>query len=136
MKKGEKFKDEKFNENLKNMRMTLLKSKIHRAVVTESRLDYEGSISIDPLLSKAAHICHFEKVDIYNCNNGKRFSTYVIDGQEGEICLNGAAARLAQVGDVLIIVSYAEFEEKEVSQHRPQIVSVTPENKIKSMTKI
>ena len=85
------------------MRLSFLKSKIHRAVVTDARLDYEGSISIDPRLCEAARLHPFERVEIYNCNNGARIATYVIHGQPGEICLNGAAARHAQTGDRIII---------------------------------
>ena len=115
------------------MKLTFLKSKIHFATVTESRLDYEGSISIDPSLCKAASIYEFEKVDVYNCNNGERFSTYVIHGTEGEIGLNGAAARRVQMGDTLIIVSYAELEEKERRNHKPCIVLLKEHNKIQSI---
>ena len=80
------------------MKRTMLKSKIHRAVVTDADLNYEGSISIDPKLCEAADLVEFEKVDIYNCDNGNRFHTYVIWGKSGEICINGAAAHLAQPG--------------------------------------
>lgn len=112
------------------MRITLLKSKIHFATVTEACLDYEGSISIDPSLCESASIYEFEKVDIYNCNNGERFSTYVILGKKGEIGLNGAAARKVQIGDSLIVVTYAELEEKERLNHRPRIVLLKSGNKI------
>lgn len=113
------------------MRRTLLKSKIHRAKVTGAYLNYEGSIAIDPELYTAADIKEYEKVDIYNINNGERFSTYVIKGNKGEISLNGAAARLVQIDDLIIIVSYAEFEEVEVANHKPKIVFVDEQNKIK-----
>lgn len=112
------------------MRRTLMKSKIHRATVTEADLLYEGSISIGKELMEAANLCLNEKVDIYNCNNGERFSTYVIKGNKGEICLNGAAARLVQRGDVVIIVSYAEFHEDEIKDFEPTIVFVDGKNKI------
>jgi len=111
------------------MRVTFLKSKIHRAVVTDARLDYEGSISIDPRLCAAAGIHEFERVEIYNCNNGARLATYVIPGKPGEICLNGAAARLAQVGDRVIIVAYVELEPSEVAAHRPSLVFVDEANR-------
>ena len=114
------------------MKIILLKSKIHLATVTKSCLDYEGSISLDPILCKASNIHSFEKVDIYNYHNGERFSTYVIFGKKNEVCLNGAAARKVQVGDSLIIASYALFEKDEISKHKPKIVFVTKKNKIKS----
>ena len=115
------------------MRLTLLKSKIHRATVTDANLNYEGSISIDPKLCEAAHLIPFEKVEIYNCNNGERFATYVIHGGPGEICLNGAAARRVHKGDLVIIASYAEFEQEEAFAHKPQLVMVGPENVIKQI---
>jgi aspartate 1-decarboxylase len=112
------------------MKRTLLKSKIHRAKVTRAFLEYEGSISIDPVLMEAAQLIAFEKVEIYNCNNGERFSTYVIEGQKGEIGLNGAAARKVYPGDLVIIAAYAEFEEAEIVEFKPQLVFVDSENKI------
>ncbi len=115
------------------MKRTLLKSKIHRATVTESDLSYEGSISIDPILIEAANLVEFEKVDIYNCNNGERFSTYVIPGRPGQICLNGAAARLVHRGDLVIIASYAELEEAELKEFKPSLVFVDESNKIKKL---
>lgn len=117
------------------MRRTLLKSKIHRATVTEANLAYEGSISIDPKLCDAARLLPFEKVEIYNCNNGERFSTYVIYGKDGEICLNGAAARLAHQGDLVIIANYAEFDESEVSSHKPVLIFVDDKNRPQSKPK-
>lgn len=113
------------------MRITMLKSKIHRATVTDADLNYEGSISIDPVLCEAARLIPFEKVEIYNCSNGERFSTYVIHGKNGEICLNGAAARKVHKGDLVIIAAYAEFEQAEAFEHKPQLVMVTPKNEIK-----
>src|SRR3954468_6585201 len=113
------------------MRINLLKSKIHRATVTGADLNYEGSISIDPKLCDAARLIPFEKVEIYNCNNGERFATYVIHGAKGEICLNGAAARRVHKGDLVIIAAYAEFEQAEAFEHKPQLVMVTPTNEIK-----
>src|SRR5580704_5589980 len=112
------------------MRLTMLKSKIHRATVTDADLNYEGSISIDPALCEAAHLNQFERVEIYNCNNGARFATYVIHGKAGEICLNGAAARLVHKGDLVIIASYADFEQSEAFKFKPQLVMVNKENKI------
>jgi aspartate 1-decarboxylase len=116
------------------MRLTMLKTKIHRAVVTDADLSYEGSISIDPALCEAAGLHEFEKVDIYNCNNGARFSTYVIHGKDGEICLNGAAARLVMKGDIVIIAAFVELEADEVARHKPALVFVDEKNKIKSVT--
>lgn len=113
------------------MERILLKSKIHRATVTDADLHYEGSISIDTDLMKAADIYEFEKVDVYNINTGARFSTYVINGKRGEIGLNGAAARLVQKGDLVIIASYANYNEKEVIAHKPKLVFVDEENKLK-----
>lgn len=115
------------------MRLTMLKSKIHRATVTDANLNYEGSVSIDPKLCEAAHLIPFEKVEIYNCNNGERFATYVIHGKAGEICLNGAAARRVHKGDLVIIASYAEMEQDEAFKHKPQLVMIGPENTIKKI---
>jgi len=114
------------------MKRTMLKSKIHRATVTDADLTYEGSISIDPALCDAARLIPFEKVEIYNINNGERFSTYVILGKSGEICLNGAAARKVQRGDLVIIASYCEYEDQEALQHKPALVHVDEKNKITS----
>jgi aspartate 1-decarboxylase len=108
------------------MYRTLLKSKIHRATVTDANLNYEGSISIDVDLMKEADLVEFEKVDIYNINNGNRLSTYVIPGKKREICLNGAAARLNQVGDKVIIASYVLTEKNNLS---PKIILVDDKNK-------
>lgn len=112
------------------MRVTLLKCKLHRAVVTGADIDYEGSIAIGPELIEAAGLLPWERVDIYNVTNGNRFSTYVIPGQErGEILVNGAAARLVQKGDEIIIAAYAEFEQDEVARHRPVVVLVDSDNR-------
>jgi aspartate 1-decarboxylase len=112
------------------MNITLLKCKIHRATVTDADLNYEGSISIDPKLVEAAGLKEFERVEIYNCNNGERFATYVIFGKDGEICLNGAAARLVHRGDLVIIAAYASMTESEADQFRPKLVFVDKENRI------
>ena len=111
---------------------TMMNGKIHRAVVTEANLNYVGSITIDPLLMEAADILPGEKVQIVNNNNGERLETYVIEGERhsGEICLNGAAARKVQVGDVVIIISYVQLEKAELSDHKPNVVIVDEENKI------
>jgi aspartate 1-decarboxylase len=113
------------------MQITMLKSKLHRAVVTGADLDYEGSITIDAALLDTARLRVNEKVDIYNCNTGARFSTYVIPGGSGEICLNGAAARLVQRGDRVIIVSYALFDEAEADRHEPIVLLLDRNNRIK-----
>lgn len=106
----------------------MLYSKIHKATVTDSNLNYEGSVSIAPVLIKKAKLFVNQKVDILNCNNGARFSTYVIEGKKGEICLNGAAARLAQKGDKVIIVAYGSTELKSAPAHEPTIVFVDDKN--------
>ena len=115
------------------MLLEMMKSKIHRATVTDADLTYEGSISLGPELIKAANFYVNEKVDIYNCNNGARFSTYVIQGKKGEVTLNGAAARLVQKGDLVIIVSYCHVDQKEAKIHEPHVVFVDSKNKIKEM---
>jgi aspartate 1-decarboxylase len=111
----------------------MLKSKIHRATVTDANLNYEGSVSIDPGLCDAARLRPFERVEIYNCNNGARFATYVIHGKPGEICLNGAAARMVHKGDLVIIASYAEFEEVEAQTHQPYLVHIGEKNSISAI---
>ncbi len=115
------------------MMVTVFKSKLHRATVTGADIDYEGSISIDPALCEAAGFSQFERVEIYNINNGERFATYVIYGKEGpgEIALNGAAARLAHKGDRVIIVTYAMIDQKEIRDHRPTVVLLDDKNRIK-----
>ena len=115
------------------MKRTLLKSKIHRATVTDASLHYEGSITIDPVLMQAANICEWEQVDVYDINNGNRLTTYAISGipGSGTICLNGAAARLVHIGDLVIICSYAEFTEEERQTHVPKIVLVDEQNHIR-----
>lgn len=117
------------------MELLFLKSKLHRATVTDANLNYEGSISIDPEMMRAAEIRPFEKVDVVNINNGARFTTYAITGKKdsGEICLNGAAARLAHVGDKVIIITYAQYEEVELADYSPLIVLLGDENHIKSI---
>ena len=117
------------------MRRTLIKSKIQNAVVTESQLEYEGSLGIDARLLRAADMIPYEKVHIYNVTNGERFSTYLIDEAEGsgKVAIYGAAAHKAGPGDVIIIVSFALFEESEIAGFRPKIVIVGPANGIKSI---
>lgn len=112
------------------MRLTLLKSKLHRATVTGADLEYEGSIAIGPELIRAAGLLPWERVDIYNVTTGGRFSTYVIPGRErGEILVNGAAARMVQKGDRVIIAAYAEFDADEARRHRPVVVLLDAENR-------
>jgi len=115
------------------MQRFMLKSKLHRAVVTDADLHYEGSISIDEHLMDAADLIPHEKVDIYNISNGERFSTYVIPGgrDSGTICLNGAAARKASRGDLIIIASYVAVDESEAKGWSPKCVLLDTENKIK-----
>ena len=114
------------------MLRTLLRSKIHRARVTQADLNYEGSITIDQDLLDAAGLVAFEKVDILNVTNGSRLTTYVIPGVagSGKICINGAAARLVKVDDVVIIVCYGEYNEQEIESHSAQIILVDDDNKI------
>jgi len=113
------------------MLLTMLKAKIHRATVTGSDLNYEGSIALGPELRRAAGILPFEKVEIFNCNNGERFATYVIAGRDGEVSVNGAAARLVQRGDIVIIVAYVEVEAAEAAAHRPVVVLVDEHNRVR-----
>lgn len=115
------------------MQRTMLKSKLHRARVTASELEYEGSCAIDEALLEAADIREYEQIEIYNVNNGERFSTYAIRGQRGSgmISVNGAAARKAAVGDVLIIASYAVYNEVELNAYQPRLVYVDGNNHIK-----
>jgi aspartate 1-decarboxylase len=113
------------------MQIEMLKSKIHRATVTEANLEYTGSVSIDPALCEAVGLREFEKVDVLDIDNGARLTTYVILGEPGEICLNGAAARLVHEGDRVIIVSYASLDEVEAESFRPKIVLVDEKNAIK-----
>jgi aspartate 1-decarboxylase len=111
---------------------TMCKSKIHRATVTGADLNYVGSITIDPVLMEAADLLEFEQVSVVNVNNGARFETYVIPGVhgKGEICLNGAAARLVHPGDKVIVISYAQYEEAEMATYRPQFIFVDEQNRI------
>ena len=116
------------------MLRVLMKSKIHGATVTEANLRYTGSITIDKELLKKSDICPFERVQIVNLNNGSRVETYVLEGAPGSgtICMNGAAARWAEVGDKVIIISYALLTNKEMKRHKPKVVFVNEKNRIKS----
>ena len=113
------------------MQITVLKSKIHRATVTGADLNYEGSISIDKNLLNAAGIMTYEMVQVVNLNNGARFETYVIEGKagSGEVMLNGPAARLGQVGDLIIIIAYAILYKEEAEKFKPTIIMVDSNNK-------
>lgn len=114
------------------MTIEVLKSKIHRVTVTEANLNYIGSIAIDEDLMDAANLIEFEKVHVLNINNGERFITYVIKGERGSgvICINGAAARKAQPGDLVLIVSYAQMDFEEAKHFKPTIIF--PESNFKS----
>ncbi len=119
------------------MILTLCKSKIHRVRVTEAELYYEGSLTVDTDLLNASGILPYEKVQVVNVNNGERFETYIIPGQAGSgvICLNGPAARLGSVGDEIIVIAYAEFDEVEARKYLPTVVLVDQKNKIKQILK-
>lgn len=114
------------------MRIEVLKSKIHRAKITQAELHYVGSISIDEDLMDAANMIAGEKVQVVNVSNGERLETYIIKGERGSgtICLNGPAARKAQVGDIVIIVSYASMKFEKAKQFKPTIIFPTPDNKL------
>ncbi len=112
------------------MRRRMVNGKIHRARVTDADLNYIGSISIDPILMKAADIVPNEQVAVYNLMNGARFETYAIEGTDGQICLNGAAARLTQVGDLVIIVTFVDVDDDELALHQPSVVFVDEENRL------
>jgi len=115
------------------MRRTMMKSKLHRARVTDAHLDYEGSLTIDAQLMELADILPYEQVKVYNVNTGARFETYAIEGPagRGDICLNGAAARMGAPGDLIIIVTYADYEEEEARRHTPRVVLLDAANKPK-----
>lgn len=112
------------------LQIPMLLSKIHRAKVSAANLSYNGSISIDTQLLEASGIREGQKVDIAVLDNGERFSTYVIAGKRGEICLNGAAARRVQVGDLIIIMAYVLLEESELKHYRPKVLLVNEKNEI------
>jgi aspartate 1-decarboxylase len=116
------------------MRRRMLKSKIHRATVTEADLNYIGSISLDPALMAAADILEHEQVAVLDIDNGARFETYALTGQPGQVCLNGAAARLVHVGDKVIILTYADLEEAELKGYLPTIVHVDQWNRQTELT--
>lgn len=119
------------------MTLEMLKSKIHRATVTQSALDYIGSITVDETLMEAAGLTEYEKVEIADVDNGARFSTYVICGEtnSGIICLNGAAARMVSTGDKVIIMSYAQMTPEEIKENPPKVVFVNDDNTISRITR-
>jgi aspartate 1-decarboxylase len=118
------------------MNIDMLYSKIHRATVTDANLNYVGSITIDQDLLDASSLRVGQKVEIVNINNGERFSTYIIKGKRGlkEICLNGAAARKVEVGDKIIVIAYASYNEEEIKSHKPIVVHVNNDNDIIEIT--
>ncbi len=119
-----------------SMTVQMLKGKIHRAVVVQAELNYVGSITVDPQLMEAAGILEYEKVQIVDVENGSRFETYTIEGERGSgmICLNGAAARMVQTGDHIIIMCYCDMTPEEAKNHKPKVVFVDGENHIARVT--
>ncbi|SHH79100.1 L-aspartate 1-decarboxylase [Clostridium collagenovorans DSM 3089] len=117
------------------MKLSMLKAKIHRATITEAKLDYVGSITIDEDLLKASGILEYEKVQIVDIDNGSRLETYTIAGDAGSgvICLNGAAARLVQPNDKIIIMAYGEMDEEEAKNYKPTVIFVNDDNSIKEI---
>ncbi|EKC44318.1 Aspartate decarboxylase [human gut metagenome] len=118
------------------MTITMLKAKIHRATVTQAELDYVGSITVDMDLLEQAGILEYEKVQIVDVNNGSRFETYTIAGERGSgvMCLNGAAARMVQTGDKIILMAYAQVMPEEASELRPTVLFVDEKNKVTKVT--
>lgn len=114
------------------MQRTFLRAKLHQATVTSADLHYEGSISIDRALCREAGLWEFEQVDVYNITNGARFTTYVIYGEPGQVQLNGAAARLVQPGDRVIVAAYAVLTDAEAARHAPRILLLDADNRIHS----
>lgn len=118
------------------MTITMLKAKIHRAIVTQAELDYVGSITVDMDMLEQAGILEYEKVQIVDVNNGSRFETYTIAGERGSgvMCLNGAAARMVQTGDKIILMAYAQVTPEEASELRPTVLFVDEKNKVTKVT--
>ena len=116
------------------MTRTMLKSKIHRATVTEANIEYEGSVSIDRTLLDAADLLPYERIEIWNCSNGNRLSTYVIEGElgSGEVCVNGAAAHLVKPGDIVILSSFVEASDSEARTWKAKRVFVDSRNRIRA----
>ena len=119
------------------MQVTMLKGKIHRATVVQAELDYVGSITVDPDLMEAAGIVEYEKVQIVDVENGSRFETYTIAGEPGSgmICLNGAAARMVQKGDHIILMAYCDMTPEEAKEHQPKVVFVDEKNRIRKVSR-
>ena len=117
------------------MNRTMLRAKIHRIAVTGCDVEYEGSLTLDPELMQRADMVPYEKVDVYDVDNGNRFATYLIEGRSGsgECCVNGAAARLVAVGDKLILASYTSVADRDVADHRPTVILVGERNRIKTI---
>jgi aspartate 1-decarboxylase len=113
----------------------MLRAKIHRIAVTGCDVEYEGSLTLDPELMQRADMVPYEKVDVYNVDNGNRFATYLIEGEpgSGDCCVNGAAARLVAVGDKLILASYTSVANEDVADHRPTVILVGEGNRIKTI---
>ena len=118
------------------MRRDMLRAKVHRLKVTERDIEYEGSLSLDTELMQAADMLPFERIDVYDVDNGNRFSTYLIEGRpgSGDCCVNGAAARLVDIGDKLIIAAFCSLEESEVRQHRPKLILIGEDNEVTRAT--
>ena len=118
------------------MQLNMLKSKIHRAIITEAKLNYVGSITIDEDLMDIAHILECEKIQVVDVNNGSRLETYVIPGKRGSgvVCLNGAAARYVQPGDHVILMTYCQMDEVEAKTHKPVVVFVNEENVVQEVS--
>lgn len=112
------------------MQRTMMKSKIHRATVTGADVEYVGSITLDPELMRLADLHEFEQVHVLDIDNGARFETYAMRGGPGDVILNGAAARLVQPGDKVIVITYAQYDEAELAQYAPQIVHVDADNRV------
>ena len=113
----------------------MLRAKVHRATVTETNVNYEGSLTLDAALMKAAGMIPYERIDVYNADSGTRFSTYLIEGEPGSgvVCVNGAAAHLARPGERIIIATYAAFSPEEAQGHRPTVVLVDSANRVKEI---
>lgn len=117
------------------MLMEMLKAKVHRATITETNVNYEGSLTLDGALMEAAGMLPYERIDVYNADSGNRFSTYLIPGEAGSgvVCVNGAAAHLARPGERVIIAAYASLTREEIASHRPTVVLVGPGNRVKEI---